>query len=393
MTTKSDLRSRSGDTAFILVVGAAYLSSVLLLAYAPWRPPLVKLPLLVIMAAAYLLIGIYGFARCRKDGSLQKALLYSAVQLALAVGLLYVSRVPTIALIMLPLASQCVVLLPTRWLIAVCGVMVAVCAAPLWLRSGPGAAVVVGSVYLAFLVSVVAFTYVAVKERKARTNIESLATELGEANLKLREYSAKIEELATTKERNRLAREIHDSLGHYLTIINIQLEAAQAVMETDRAQARAALKKAQSLAQEGLVDVRQSVAALRTSPAEDRPLPQAIGILVDEICANGVVTTLSVEGNPQPLHPQITVTLYRAAQEGLTNIRKHARAASASILLDYRNVETVTLVLRDDGIGSADDTGGFGLLGMRERAQLLGGTVRIETAPGRGFMLTVKLPR
>ena len=163
-------------------------------------------------------------------------------------------------------------------------------------------------------------------------------------------------------------------------------------MGIDHVQAREVLKKAQSLAQDGLVDVRQSVAALRTSPAEDRPLPQAIGILVDEIRAAGIETELSIRGTPRLLHPHISLTHYRAAQEGLTNVRKHSQAKSASILLDYQDEEKVCLILHDDGIGSAEYDNGFGLLGIRERTQLLGGEVRIQTAPNRGFTLTVELP-
>jgi signal transduction histidine kinase len=203
-----------------------------------------------------------------------------------------------------------------------------------------------------------------------------------------------VEELATAKERNRLAREIHDSLGHYLTVINVQIEAARAVIGNDPPRALDALRKAQSLAQEGLADVRRSVAALRASPTEDRPLPEALAALAAENRASGLLTELAVTGAPRPLPPQTELTLYRAMQEGLTNIRKHARAARVDITLDYGDNERVRLVVHDNGVGDSPDgrPGGYGLLGVRERTHLLGGEVRIRSAEGQGFTLEVELP-
>jgi signal transduction histidine kinase len=200
-----------------------------------------------------------------------------------------------------------------------------------------------------------------------------------------------IEDLATVKERNRLAREIHDGLGHYLTVVNVQIEAARAVLESDRPRALDALHKAQSLAQEGLAEVRRSVAALRASPVKNRPLPETVKMLVDEGRAAGLAVKLVIEGEPRLLSAPAELTLYRAAQEGLTNVRKHSSATSAEVLLDYQN-EGVRLVVHDDGGGTDDPSGGFGLLGVRERVYLLGGSVDVRTALGQGFTLEVEVP-
>jgi signal transduction histidine kinase len=193
-----------------------------------------------------------------------------------------------------------------------------------------------------------------------------------------------------------LAREIHDSLGHYLTVINVQMEAARAVMETDRERALDALGKAQSLAQEGLAEVRRSVTALRASPTESRPLPEAVAALVEECRAAGIPIEFAIHGHPRQLAPQTELTLYRAAQEGLTNVRKHACASCAKLTLDYSDgnseSHSVRLTLQDDGLGASESGGGFGLLGVRERAQLLGGEVSIRTSAGQGFTLEVELP-
>src|SRR5262249_47983108 len=153
---------------------------------------------------------------------------------------------------------------------------------------------VIGSVYVAALVFVGVFTRIAVKERKARAEVERLAVQLSEANGKLRQYAVQVEELATTKERNRLAREIHDSLGHYLTVINVQIEAARAVLSSDHNRALDMLQRAQSLTQEGLTAVRRSVAAWHASAIESRSLSEAVAELADECSAAGFITNFVI---------------------------------------------------------------------------------------------------
>lgn len=163
----------------------------------------------------------------------------------------------------------------------------------------------------------------------------------------------------------------------------------------DPARAHDALDKAQSLTQEGLREIRRSVSALRSSPLDNKPLAEALRQVVAEGRAAGLTADLEVLGAPRPLTPAAELTLYRAGQEGLTNTRKHAAAAHARLALDFRAPNRVSLTVTDDGTGSIADpqcTGGFGLLGLRERAHLLGGTVRVQTAPGAGFTLAVEVP-
>ncbi len=234
------------------------------------------------------------------------------------------------------------------------------------------------------------FTRLADRERQTRQEMEQLAMELRLANHKLSEYAARVEEMAIIQERNRMAREIHDSLGHYLTVVNVQIGAAQAVMEKHPEKAISALQKAQKLTQEGLAEVRQSVSALRDT-AEERPLREQLADLAAETEATGLPTHLQVWGEPRPLDSQTTRTLYRAAQEALTNARKHSAASQITLTLDYINLQEVRLVVQDNGRGSANPTGGYGLLGLRERVQLLGGRVEITTAEGQGFIVAVTL--
>lgn len=243
----------------------------------------------------------------------------------------------------------------------------------------------------AALAFVLIFTRVAVREGEARREIERLASELRQANQQLREYAIQVEELAITQERNRMAREIHDTLGHYLTIINVQLDAGQAVMDQDPEKARETMQKAQKLAQEGLADVRRSIASLRGAAAE-RPLPQALVELTAETQAAGIVTELKVQGEPRPIDPRAHLTLYRAAQEGLTNVRKHANASRVDLTLDYRRPDQIALHVVDNGVGAPQIGDGFGLMGLQERVQLLEGMLEVETAVGQGFSLHVRVP-
>lgn len=229
-------------------------------------------------------------------------------------------------------------------------------------------------------------------EQRARENAERLTRDLEAANRKLAEYATQAEELAATQERNRLAREIHDNLGHYLTIVNVQIEAAKVTCESDPTRAFDALNKAQEMARKGLASVRESVTALRVSPVETRPLEDVITELVAESQAAGVATEFHMVGASRPVEPKSALALYRATQEALTNVRKHAQASHVDATLDVSNPDFIRLTVRDDGIGARDTSGGFGLIGIRERVQLLGGEFKIETQSGKGFCLEVTLP-
>jgi signal transduction histidine kinase len=270
-------------------------------------------------------------------------------------------------------------------MIPVCALIYLTLVMPLILRSRWIDAVAIAAIYGTGIVFVVVFTQVAASQREARTA-------LAEANQLLRDHASQVEELATTKERNRLAREIHDSLGHYLTVVNVQIGAAQTILDQDRSRALDHLSKAQALTQEGLAEVRHSVAALRASPTESHPLPEALAKLAAQWNVAGLRVKFVVAGTIRPLTAQANLTLYRAAQEALTNVRKHAQATNVALHLDYRDDRSIHLRVTDDGMGSQNSEGGFGLLGVRERVQLLNGVVRVDTDSGKGFVLQVELP-
>ncbi len=376
----------SGNIAFVIVVCASYASATTAIIYSRRPVPGWEAAVLVAVGAAYLVVGTYGFAVCRRSRSLLARVSYFVIQLLLAVTLILLrGSSGELSLILLPLAGQSALLLPLPGMVPICFLIYVTLVTPLIIRSRWVDAIAIALIYGTGIVFVVVFTRVAASEREARTA-------LAEANQLLRDHAVQVEELATTKERNRLAREIHDSLGHYLTVVNVQIGAAQAILELDRQRALDHLSNAQALTQEGLAEVRHSVAALRASPIESRPLPEALAKLTEQWSAAGLRTRFVVAGTIRPLTPQANLTLYRAAQEALTNVGKHANASSVDLHLDYRDERLIRLRIKDDGLGSANSEGGFGLLGVRERVQLLNGAVHVRAGAGEGFSLEVELP-
>jgi signal transduction histidine kinase len=396
---------RSGDWLTIALVVISYVTT-----FGVPLPGATPLHIAVLIGAgvAYTLIGTYGVRYCERTRAAWAYIAYFCVQIALGSAIVYLSQGRGM-LIVLSLVGQSVDWLARRWAIvsyalvsladmlavvlvlsnqagSLAGRLQYVRSAPFWEIMLP--------ILLQYLLAsgfVVILTQIAVREREARRVVEVLAAELAAANRKLRQYATQVEELSAVKERNRLAREIHDGLGHYLTAINMQIRAGRAVLEQDPARGLDALDKAQGLAHEGLAEVRRSVSTLRASPLDSRTLVDAVGELVDACRTAGIATGYRVRGEERALAPQVGLALYRAAQEATTNLCRHAQASSAEVTLDY-DTDRVRLVVADGGVGSADPAGGYGLLGIRERVSLLGGSMRVETAPGEGFTLAVEVP-
>jgi signal transduction histidine kinase len=346
------------------------------------------------LGVGYIAIGIYGYSFAVRSGRLANHLVYFAVQLVLGGSIVYLGQgIGFTAMVLLPLAGHSVVLLPRGWRLAVNIAIVLTYALSLDLFPANWSLVWSGlPIFLAGQIFIVVFTQMAVSEERARSEVEQLVLELEAANQRLRDYSLQVEELAITQERNRLAREIHDGLGHYLTTIFMQIQAARAVMLRDADKAKDALTKATNLTQEALVDVRRSVAALRGAPADSFSLQEEIQKMLKGCEGAGLTPEMKVVGEPRPLAPQTVLTMYRAVQEGINNACKHARAKRLTVLLDYSQIERVRLMIQDDGVGASSLEGGFGLMGMRERVNMIRGDVSVMTDPGEGFRLEVQVP-
>jgi signal transduction histidine kinase len=238
------------------------------------------------------------------------------------------------------------------------------------------------------------------KERAERLlhQLEASNAELERAHVLLQDYASKVEELTIVRERTRLAREIHDTLGHYLSILTIQLETIGKVQERDPARAAVEIAEARRVAAQSMQEVRNAVAALRPTGIAERSFAEAITQLGKEFERNAPETalTLDLETELPALSPDISVALYRAVQEALTNIRKHARASKVLVRLRYEDGALELLVL-DNGKGMADTTPerqgeGFGLVGLRERIELLGGQVSYGPAEQGGYRVRVHAP-
>ena len=373
---------QSGEVAFTVVVIAAYAVLFTTYNFKIYDPQAL---LVIVLGAIYLGIGLYG-SRLLDDPQrrlpwMLPAYLVFEIGLGTFIGVLTTSAT---WLMVLPLIGTAVEELPRPWMVAVCAVIWLGQMLPLGLVAGWGPMLGWGMAYLSGIIFVAAFTLVAVNEQKARK-------ELAAANQKLRDYASQIEELAVVQERNRLAREIHDGLGHYLTAINIQVKAAQAVSVQQPELMREALDNAQTLTQEALADVRRSISTLRADPSTSRPLTETLSRLLADTQAAGIQTKFAVAGQPRPLDPQVEFTLYRVVQEGLTNVRKHAQASQVDLSLTYMD-HAVLVSLRDNGIGAEHSRGGFGLLGLQERVQLVGGALSVSTRPGEGFAVEARIP-
>lgn len=199
-------------------------------------------------------------------------------------------------------------------------------------------------------------------------------------------------EAGVLDERQRMAREIHDTLAQGLAGIITQLQAGLRSSATDDESRRRAEAAAQ-LARENLAEARRSVQALQPAPLERARLPEAIrGVAEKWSALNRVGAEVATTGGPRPLRPEIEVALLRTAQEALANVAKHAHATRVVMTLSYME-DVVGLDVRDDGIGfSQPRNGGFGLTGMRQRVQGLAGTLEIESEPGGGTAISACIP-
>lgn len=219
---------------------------------------------------------------------------------------------------------------------------------------------------------------------------------LAEANEQLRQYALRIENQATLQERTRIARDIHDSLGHSLTALNLQLETAMKLWAADPAKATNFLAQAKRLGSTALQDVRHSISAMRSDPLQGRSLEEAIASLAEELYRSTNISPACNIWLPRSISPDLAIVVYRIVQEAITNICKYANASEVKIQL-YASQTQLDLVIEDNGKGFKvnQNTTGFGLQGMRERTLAQGGHFEINSTPGAGCRITAKfaLPR
>jgi len=246
--------------------------------------------------------------------------------------------------------------------------------------------------FINFCFAVFANTLLRADEARAET--QRLLEEVQAAHGQLQEYTEQVEELAVAEERNRLSREVHDTLGHRLTVSIVQLEGAERLVDQQPERAAMKIKTVRKQLDEGLSELRRTVAMLRAPGATDLSLPKVLKQLAEEFEeATGLRIQVTVPDSLPRLSDGYRLAIYRVAQETLTNIQRHAEANNVSLTLALPP-EAITLEITDDGIGisSGVSENGFGLRGIHERATQLGGEVKITTGSDQGTRLIFQLP-
>ncbi|MCB2305492.1 sensor histidine kinase [Clostridium estertheticum] len=216
--------------------------------------------------------------------------------------------------------------------------------------------------------------------------------ELKVINIQLQDYARKSQETAKIKERNRLAREIHDTIGHTLTGIAIGLEACIELSEFNISKMKIQMLKISELARKGLLDVRRSMNELRPDALERFSLIEAISKLSEDIneCTNTKVK-IQITGQDPKMGADEEETVYRIVQEGITNAVRHGEASEIIVALKFEE-NKLQIKIRDDGIGVGEIKEGFGLRHVEERVEMIGGKVHFWGAPSEGFIISAYLP-
>ncbi len=253
-----------------------------------------------------------------------------------------------------------------------------------------------GAQFLTGMIFVLVFTVLVQRAESERERAEGLLKELQAANLELKAAQQKEKELAIAEERMRMARDIHDGLGHHLTVLSIQLQAADKLVNRNPQAAAESIQSSRAEVKAALEEVRRSVSVMRETPEESQPLELMLKNLVQDFDKHtGLKTDFERQGAPYELSSFANQTLYRTVQESLTNIQKHGKGVTQILVrLDY-SPENVRLAVTDDGEKPAEGfmgQTGFGLQGLKERVDQLGGEFCCGPGAKSGFQVDVTIP-
>jgi signal transduction histidine kinase len=245
------------------------------------------------------------------------------------------------------------------------------------------------------------------KRNRLLAELTQAHEELAEAHQKLADSAAQEQELAVLRERNRLAREMHDTLGHALVLVTVKLEVAQRLRERDPERSNQELEVTQTIVRESMNELRASIANLRSPALEHEPACRALSRAAREMAQRtGITVTYDLQPDIEGLPEQVEETLWKVGQEAIANIEKHAHASN--VLLSIRRCDShVLLRLEDNGVGLPFDScqhkadgrtvyaspeGHYGLNGMVERIERVGGTFRLQPGAEHGVIVEVELP-
>lgn len=261
------------------------------------------------------------------------------------------------------------------------------------IKHGPSTAIFWMFGQISTSVFIISCSFAMAQASRQRLKTAQMADELSAANAKLELQADQASVLAVAQERNRLAREIHDAVGHSLTVVGVQLDAAEALLQQAPERALDSIQKAQRSSREGLAEIRRSVSSLRATPQEQRTLAESLTSLITGAERPGLKLTLQQSGKSRPLPSLVEISLYRCAQEGITNACRHAGASEITVHLDFTSNTSVGLSVTDNGRGFSESSEkGHGLKGLRERTALLNGEFFAGTAQQGGGYCRMVVP-
>jgi signal transduction histidine kinase len=310
--------------------------------------------------------------------------------------LLYMGNVDYFSLLFIPPCVQSILHFPRKialiWIGLIIAMMVVALLAGFPLSESIGYVIIYPTAIFLFS----AMSYLAKQSQEAQERSEALLADLQVANRKLQAYAAQVQELAAASERNRLARELHDSVTQIIFGLTLSAQAARILIDRDPGRAANELDHLQGLAQNALAEMRALIQELHPAPGAEDGLAARLRRLAAEHQANDGLSVDVHIGAERRLPAAIEGELFRIAQEALNNVVKHARAGLASLTLDLADPSRATLIIADDGIGFDPaqvraQTGHLGLTSMEERVQALGGSLNIDSRPGQGTRLTVEI--
>jgi signal transduction histidine kinase len=224
-------------------------------------------------------------------------------------------------------------------------------------------------------------------------NAEVLADRAARAELQREEHA----QHAVQIERGRIARELHDTVAHAVCVMVLHTGAVRSRLPADLESERASLAKAEEAGRQAIIELRHLLGILRSDGAlaatEPQPTLAQLDRLLDDTRRHGLKVDVCVDGQRRPLDPAVEVSAYRILQEALTNVRKHAKAQAVSVRVAYDD-DWLRLSVADDGVGSAAAVGGtgYGLVGIRERVEVYGGSLSLSSPANGGFAINAKLP-
>ncbi len=355
----------------------------------------------VVICGLSLLLALWysGCVRINPDYWRQHALVTMGyLAIGWACWLVLVIQFPTYLLLLFGLYAQVYVFAPMPWKIVAVLLLTTVSlwrqmlneGSPPWLLLITGVSSTFGIILACYIQSIV-------RQSEERQRL------IGELESTRQELAAAERQNGIVEERQRLAREIHDTLAQGFVSILLRLEAVEEILPAERGAVHEGLADVAHIARTNLAEARRLMWALQPEVFDHASLSEILTALARQRSEQGGVgVTAVITGQARSLQPEIEVILLRAAQEALTNVRKHAYASRSVMTLSYMDDDTVVLDVQDDGKGFTptqtcpsslgQSSGGFGLKALRERVEQWGGTLSIESAPGEGTTLTVVLP-